>query len=288
MGDWGVGLYQGDVASDLRNKISLLAKLPASGERLLKILIETHHEGITFDDDDGPAFWLVVADQFERRGIACPKAFERALLAIDTGADLRDWERRDASSSDLKKRAKVLRTLGDRLRSPRPRRPRPEGKKPPRFIVDVGEVYSFPTMAGECFNPWAPNWDVPYMKFRPDGWGAMLILARGRVFDWFPWCTYTSLTVDASRRPSLADAAKARCTTDFAQFCVPRRSHMKRMKMELLGRIHVDPEKAAAAFTAPVTPQQAVLADWSFYPRGWESGREGGVAVSALGDATQL
>lgn len=280
MGEWGVGLYQGDTAADLRNTISLLAKLPASGERLLEILLETHGEGVTFDDEDGPTFWLVVADQFERRGIACPEVFERALAAIDTGADLRDWERRDASPSDLKKRAKVLQTLAERLRAPRPLRPRPTGKRPPPLLVDVGEVYRFPAMGRASFNPWFPNWEAG--RFQPDGWGALLIVACGRVFDWFPWCAYASLTVDAARKPSLEDAARAHCTSEAAQLSIPRRSHMKRLAMELLGRLPIDAEKAAKAVPPRTTPQYALVAGWSFYPHAWEPGGERGIAVSRL------
>lgn len=59
----GAGLYDDDNALDLKNSIALLAKIPADGERLLQILRRQHPE-------PGKVFWRVVADQFERRGIA--------------------------------------------------------------------------------------------------------------------------------------------------------------------------------------------------------------------------
>jgi len=105
MGSWGSGLYQDDSAADLRNMIATLANLPATGDRILEIILDNWKEPVGLDADGGPTFWLVIADQFERRGIACSKVFEHALSAVDTGADLRDLEARGAEQRDLKKRA---------------------------------------------------------------------------------------------------------------------------------------------------------------------------------------
>ena len=67
MGSWGLGLYQDDSASDLRSMIAILAKLPASGDGILQIILDNWNEPVGLGDDAGPTFWLVVADQFERR-----------------------------------------------------------------------------------------------------------------------------------------------------------------------------------------------------------------------------
>lgn len=284
MGSWGSGLYQDDAAADVRDTISTLAKLPVSGDRLLEILLKNWHEGVELDDDGGPTFWLAAADQFERRGIACPRAFERALTAIDTGADLRDQESRGAHARDLKQRAKMLSVLAQRLRSPRPVRPRPTAKKPPPFVVEVGELYSFPTMNGEGFNPWFRDWEQA--RFKPDGWGALLVVARGRVFDWMPWCAISSLSVPALRKPTLDDALRARLysATQGATLCVPRRSHLRKMDMQLLGRVELDAKKAASVISDEHTPETAVTCGWSFVPqaRAWVDTYKGGVAVSTL------
>jgi hypothetical protein len=284
MGNWGIALYQDDAAVDLKNTITLLAGLPASGDRLLEIVLENYKEGVGLDDDGGPTFWLVLADQFERRGIACPRGFEQALAAISTGADLRDFEARDASPSDLRKRARILGALEERLRSPRPLRPRPSSTRPPPFHVEVGEVYCFPTMGSEAFNPCARNSD--WAGFTPDGWGAMLVIARGRVFDWFPWCVVSGLTVEPSRKPSLEDAQGARfiSKTSSGQHCVPRRTHLKRMRCELLGQLSLDPARVEEVMPREDTPEYAVLVGWSFVPeaRAWEGQSQNGVAVSDL------
>ena len=284
MGSWGNGFYQDDSASDVRDTIAALAKLPVSGDRILEILLESWREGVELDDDGGPTFWLAVADQFERRGIACAKAFERALTAIESGADLRDQEGRGARATDLKQRAKMLEALAQRLRAPRRIRPRPTAKRPPPFVVEVGEVYAFPTMKGEGFNPWFRDWEQAH--FKPDEWGALLVVARGRAFDWIPWCAISSLSVPPSRKPTLQDALSARLYSakQGATICVPRRSHVQKMKMELLGRVDIDPKKAASVITEEYTPEFAATYGWTFVPqaRSWVTTYKGGVPVSQL------
>ena len=287
MGDWGTGLYQDDTAADLKNTIGLLAKLPASGDRILEILLEQHREPVALDDDGGPTFWLVVADQFERRGIACARAFSEALTAIDGGADLRDLEARGATARDLKQRSKMLTALAQRLRAPRAARPRPKATKPPAFCVEAGEVFSFPTMRGKGFNPWHRDWEEA--GFKPDGWGAMLVVACGRVFDWLPWCAVSSLTIDPTREPTLEDAAKARLVPYSrldpdhpAALGVPRETHLRKMGMRSLGKLDLDPKKASRVIVEDHTPEYAVACDWSFTVQLWDGTFEGGIAVASL------
>jgi hypothetical protein len=284
MGSWGAGLYQDDDAEDLRSTLALLAKLPAPGERILEILRETYHGGVDLDDDGGPTFWLVAADQFERKGIACPEVFRRALDVIETGADLRDLQRRDSSSSDLRKRAKILDALAQRLRTPRPARVRPKRSGMPPFAVEVGDVYSFRTHHHEAFNPWRPDRD--YAEFKPDGWGALVVFALGRVFDWFPWCAASALTVPPSREPSLQDAVQSRFISakQSGTYLLPARTHLKKMRMQLLGRLNLDPGKTVAAMPVHDSPLKAVLARHSFMPeaRAWQRTSEGGVRVADL------
>ena len=46
--------------------------------------------------------------------------------------------------------------------------------------------------------------------FKPDGWGAMVVLATGRAFNWLPWVALASLTVKGHRKPTLEEALRAR------------------------------------------------------------------------------
>ena len=289
MGSWGLGLYADDSAADLRSMIATLARLPASGDRILQILLDSWKEPVGLDADGGPTFWLVIADQFERRGIKCSKALDQALSAIATGADLRDLEARGAEPGDLKKRAKLLSGLAERFRSPRPPRQEPKRSKPPPLVVAPGEVYRFPTMADQAFNPYLPSWEQGGFNgtgFKPDGWGALLIVATGMAFDWFPWGAVSGLTVDPSRPPSLEDAIKARFIAEDQRgsYFVPRRTHAKKMGLELLGRLALDPAKATAAMPRDDSPERAVVIGWTFVPeaRSWRGPSGSGVLVSDL------
>ena len=224
MGSWGPGLYQDDEARDLRNTIALLAKRPIDGEELLDALLRQRPRAPELSNDGGPTFWLVVADQFERRGLASGTVREHALSAIDDGADLRDMRGRDMSEADLRKRSAILAELRDRLVSPRPLRS-PPGSRLPACPLSAGEVWTFPTMQGASVNPWSKG-IVRSLKgavFEPDGWGALLILEAGRAYDWFPWCAYASLTVPAGESPTIATVKGSHLLIEeYAQLAVPR------------------------------------------------------------------
>src|SRR5690242_15938999 len=89
MGVWAAGLYSGDFALDLRSAIRAVARLPFDGDRLVEILTETEKAAASQpDNEDHTAFWLIVADQFARRGIVCDRARETAAAIIDSGSDL--------------------------------------------------------------------------------------------------------------------------------------------------------------------------------------------------------
>ena len=61
MGAWGVGLYQDDVTCDVRSDYVNRLKVGLSNIDATKDLIELNLDFIE-DPDDGPLFWLVLAD----------------------------------------------------------------------------------------------------------------------------------------------------------------------------------------------------------------------------------
>src|SRR4051794_20823264 len=89
MGVWSAGLYAGDFAADLRSAVRAVSRLPFDGARLADILREVEPEAAAQPgNEDHTTFWLVVADQFARRGIICDRAFENAKAIVDSGSDL--------------------------------------------------------------------------------------------------------------------------------------------------------------------------------------------------------
>ncbi|HEX7645265.1 MAG TPA: hypothetical protein VF472_23945 [Burkholderiaceae bacterium] len=226
----------------MKNTLALLCKVPADGAQLLSHLKHLHGDCAP-SDGDAAYFWLVAADQFEKRGIACAEASGNALKIIEGGLDLANQKGRGADDKFLAKRAKVLAELAGRLKSPRPLRERATTGKKPDMVVQTGEVYAFPTMDGRGRRPYMLPTDSP---FQADGWSAMVVLDTGRMFDWLPWCALASLAVDSSAKPTLDEAISGRMIfhlqTRGAGRFIPKRKHAKELGLELLGRIELDPE----------------------------------------------
>ena len=89
MGAWGTGLYSGDFAMDLRSTVVAVVRLPFDVDRLVEILCETEPEAAANPrDEDHTTFWLILADQFAKRGIVSDRARDKALEIIDAADDI--------------------------------------------------------------------------------------------------------------------------------------------------------------------------------------------------------
>lgn len=261
MGTWNAGLYDSDEAADLKKALALVCKVPGDGDRLLEILTEV--TGVRASGADDAWYWLVLADQFEKRGLACERVRLRALAIIDEGIDLAHAQGSGADANYLAKRGAVLDELAARLRAPRPLKPVKKAGNAPAMVLQTGEVYAFPTMEGRAWTPYRLPGAAP---FAPDGWGALVVLDTGRAFGWLPWVALASLTVDAVRKPTLEDALKGRLIphlqTDGAGRYVPKRAHAAGLGLELLGTVIFDPAKVAPQLsTWPVST--AIEFDWT-------------------------
>lgn len=262
MGTWGAALYDDDAASDLKNTIALVSKVPADGDRLLGLLIQMQ-TSVAPEDEQGALFWLVVADQFEKKGIFCERAVTTALGIIESGRDLADCEARGADARFLTERQKVLQQLSQRLRQPRPPRKLRQGSKPPPLVLETGQIFAFPTMSGKAWRPYRLESEG---VFAPDGWGALVVLATGRAYDWLPWVALASLTVAPDVRPTFDDAIRGRLIphpqTYGAGRFVPKPAHAKGLGLELLGRAHLDEERVKPHLSK-WTVERAIEYDWT-------------------------
>src|SRR6266404_1858654 len=89
MGTWGSGLYSGDFAMDLRSTIGAVVRLPFEPDHLVEILCNSEPGAANnSNDSDHTAFWLILADQFAKRGIVSDRVKEKALAIIDAGDDI--------------------------------------------------------------------------------------------------------------------------------------------------------------------------------------------------------
>src|SRR5215471_5762877 len=158
MGTWGVGLYAGDFAADLRGTIRAVSRLPFDAERLAEIVIECEHTSATNPgDEDHSTFWLVLADQFWRLGIASTRANQKALALIDSGADLNMQRERGQNEPGLRARARMLAELRAKLTRPPPDKNRPVLRSAQPYVMDVGDVIIYPTCGGRPRNPYASD-----------------------------------------------------------------------------------------------------------------------------------
>jgi hypothetical protein len=86
---WGPGLYSDDFAADLKTTVGTLCRLPFSGEEIVEILVELNPAASNSADEEHTTFWLVVADQFQRR----------ASILMPETARSRSFEKKRISTS---------------------------------------------------------------------------------------------------------------------------------------------------------------------------------------------
>jgi hypothetical protein len=249
MGTWGTGLYSGDLAMDLRSTIRAVARLPFDGDRLVEILCAAEPGAANNpNDEEHTIFWLVVADQFVRRAIACGRVREKALTIIDDGSDLAMHAKLGMSPADLRKRQKMLAEVRARLSvaAADSVKPRTVLKRPQPFLMEVGDCLVYPTSGKDCINSYYASKDkIPGWKH--DGWGAIVVVDRGRAFDFLTWYTPVMISAPAPEKPAFA---MLRSITSWVLrrpgTCSP--VHFKRLELERIGSVPIDPIKLARAF----------------------------------------
>ena len=259
MGTWGASLYSNDFAMDLRGTIGAVARLPFDADRLIDILCESEPGAANNpDDEDHTIFWLVVADQFAKRAILCERARDTALRIIDADSDLAMRSKLGLNARDLRKRQQTLEALRARLTAPAaPIKPRPVLKKPQTFVMDVGEVFVFPTSGGKGINSYFRSKEEMPGGWIQDSWGALVIVERGRAFDFLTW--YRPLTISHAKteKPSLEQAlAEYLWVLKRPGTCPPL--HFKRLELERIATVAIDGDKFERAF--PARPSGRVYA----------------------------
>jgi hypothetical protein len=247
VGVWATGLYAGDFALDLRSTLGAVAKLPFDIERLVEILSESEQSAASNPDDpDHTTFWLVVADQFAKRGIESDRARQMALQVIDSGHDLKTLEKLGMQGPDLRKRKKVLEEVRQRILTPEPRtKPREVLKAPQPLLMRTGDVLAYPTFGGRCRNPYFVDQNKDRMgsaaaPWQADSWSAMVIVDSGRAFDFLAWYRPLTLTQALSDKPGLAIVLQEELLWCMARPGTSTSSHFKRMGIEKIGEVAID------------------------------------------------
>ena len=129
----GVGVFQDDVAADVRSEYLNLLASGTSDAEAFKTMVREWKESIA-DSDDGPVFWLALAATQCEYGRLHRRTKSQALKIINQGRGMDRWT--DAGLA--KKRQAVLAKLKKKLVSPQPERRTPRLRpdaEPPSFSV---------------------------------------------------------------------------------------------------------------------------------------------------------
>ena len=141
MGAWGPGLYQDDVAEEIRDDYKDGLKKEPNEIALTDQIIEKSQFFLN-DPDDAPIFWFALADTQWKLGRLEDRVKEKALYYIEEGGDLRRWE--EENPKQAPKRAAVLEKLKEELLSPQPEKKKISVPRLYKCEWKIGDVYVYP------------------------------------------------------------------------------------------------------------------------------------------------
>lgn len=145
MGSWGAKLYQDDLAQDIKEDYKGKLRKGRTNKEALEEMIERYAEEIE-DDDEGPVFWMLLADTMWNLGRLIPEVKEKAIQQIDEGKNLEIWKQ-EGTPKEYELRKRELSKLKEKLNSPMPEEKRiPLERKIPvkrKYEWNIGDVYAY-------------------------------------------------------------------------------------------------------------------------------------------------
>jgi len=241
MGAWGIGLYASDFAADLRAAVRAAARLPLDEDKLVEAICAAEEAAAKNPaDEDHTVFWLVLADQFEKRGIFSARVRDTARAIIDGGKDAEMMGKLGMKPADLRKRAAKLAELRARiLAQPTGSKPRKIMTSPAAYVFEMGGVYAYPIRGGEPINPYLSAKQFNRSEWHSEGFGLMLVITRARAFDYLPWyhaATSLELVAAIPDRAKLLD--EIRWGQPIYGTCNP--AHFRKMELAEIGVFPID------------------------------------------------
>ena len=249
MGAWGKGLYSGDFALDLKTKISAVCRLPLDDGPLVDAICQSESSAASDPgDEDHTIFWLVLADQFEKRRIFSKRVRETALTIIDSGKDAAMMQALGMPPADIRKRADKLAELRARLLAqPEVSGERDTIKAPQPYVFEIYGVYAYPTRSGAPINPYMPAKRFDRAAWHPDGRGLILVVDRGRAFGYLAWYTAVRAVEVVLAVPDRETLVRnIRWVVPFYGTCNP--AHFRKMELSEVGVFRLDPTRVGHFF----------------------------------------
>jgi hypothetical protein len=234
MGAWGGGLYDSDFARDLKGTISGVLRAPLSDDEVLAEIWASNGEGAV--ESDALDYWLVLADQLERRGIRRQDVFERAIAIVEAGEDVAILEELEAEPKTIAERRKETTKLVERLRDPRPAKPRRPLKKPQPLLLERCEALTWPTDRGNAINPYVAEGSLWKLGgFTQDGWGFGIVTEAGHHYHVLAYYAVQVLKWRRAERPSPELAVH--CPRSTYRYGTINKLHLTRVRVERIGRV---------------------------------------------------
>ena len=142
MGAWGVGIFDDDVASDIRDELEVLLAESDDAEAAASLMIERWRpdDGV---DDLAMTFWIAMAAAQQEFGARTEGVRARALQLLEGEADIGSF----AGGADQSERRKALSALARQLSAPpkQGRRPKKRGVANNRWSVGQLLFYTLPS-----------------------------------------------------------------------------------------------------------------------------------------------
>ncbi|SHL00746.1 hypothetical protein SAMN05444414_103284 [Roseovarius marisflavi] len=254
MGAWGAGLYSNDDASDLVELLKAVLKLPMEIDELIELM---KREMLEDGDEIELTFWLVLADQLEKKGLRHEATTAKAISILENQTDIDELRNLDMAESDLVTRVKYNEKMLARLRSPRPEKLRKTLNAPQASVVAANDLLTFPTQNGKSRNPYFP---VGKEMFEADGWGLAQVHEVGHEFGYLNWISIFTLSWPNTHMPSFDEAVLSPITGPLCYGTLSK-SHFKKMEIVSLG--NADQRSDAPLFEKGHTARSAALSDVS-------------------------
>lgn len=208
MGSWGTGLYQNDTAADVKMVFGDLSRRPIDTDTLVSRVFEKFDCGKDPACEDDFDIWLALADLLHQYALVHPSTMTRARRMISEGEDMAMKRELGMSPRDLEKRGKVLAETLERWSVPHPKpKKRKAPSAPEPFLLDVGEVWTFPSMQ-HAARPFHEK-DVDLSLFAPDGWGVFAVADRWHAMEHRACYLFVLALPEGRDRPTLDEARHA-------------------------------------------------------------------------------
>jgi hypothetical protein len=140
MGTWGPGLYQDDIAEDVKTEYIDMLKSGGESLDITQEIIDRNRE-IIDDEDEAPVFWFSLADTQWQYGRLTDEVKEKALHFLDMGSDWQRWRQENPGMAN--KRKEVLEKLRLKLYSTQPKIKKITQPRLYRCEWKINDVYAY-------------------------------------------------------------------------------------------------------------------------------------------------